>query len=217
MATSDSPRAIAPAALPHEPWHKVKIEDVTLQTPPESRLKENAAFGAYESRPVPANSPVRKDELGRLNFFVAGAPCRHDLRRIEVWVPEKQQTLVLLTNNLHLSATTIAAIYKERWQIELFFKTLKQQLKIKTFVGTSSNAVHVQIWTALIAVLVLKYLQFRSRFGWALSNLVALLRWNLFSYRDLWQWLDDPFGTPPAPPLISQLDLMLDSIAPAPS
>jgi hypothetical protein len=182
-----------------------------------TRLKENAAFGAYESRPVPANSPVRKDELGRLNFFVAGAPCRHDLRRVEVWVPEKQQALVLLTNNLHLSATTIAAIYKERWQIELFFKTLKQQLKIKTFVGTSSNAVHVQIWTALIAVLVLKYLQFRSRFGWALSNLVALLRWNLFSYRDLWQWLNDPFGTPPVQPLTSQLDLMLDSIAPAPS
>lgn len=182
-----------------------------------TRLKENAAFGEYESRPVPANSPVRKDELGRLNFFVAGAPCRHDLRRIEVWVPEKQQTLVLLTNHLQLSAATIAAIYKERWQIELFFKTLKQQLKIKTFVGTSSNAVHIQIWTALIAVLVLKYLQFRSRFGWALSNLVALLRWNLFSYRDLWQWLDDPFGTPPAqaPPL--QLNLLLDSIAPAPS
>lgn len=136
---------------------------------------------------------------------------------MEVWVPEKQQTLILLTNHLHLSAATIAAIYKERWQIELFFKTLKQQLKIKTFVGTSSNAVHIQIWTALIAVLVLKYLQFRSRFGWALSNLVALLRWNLFSYRDLWQWLDDPFGTPPAqaPPL--QLDLLLDSIAPAPA
>ena len=104
-----------------------------------------------------------------------------------------------------------------RWQIELFFKTLKQQLKIKTFVGTSSNAVPIQIWTALIAVLVLKYLQFRSRFGWALSNLVALLRWNLFSYRDLWQWLDDPFGTPPTQPLTTQLDLMLDSIAPAPS
>ena len=182
-----------------------------------TRLKENAAFGAYESRPVPANSPVRKDELGRLNFFVAGAPCRHDLRRIEVWVPEKQQALVLLTNNLHLSAATIAAIYKERWQIELFFKTLKQQLKIKTFVGTSSNAVHVQIWTALIAVLVLKYLQFRSHFGWALSNLVALLRWNLFSYRDLWQWLDDPFGTPPSQAPPSQLDLLLDSIPPAPS
>lgn len=182
-----------------------------------TRLKENAAFGAYESQPVPTHSPIRKDELGRLNFFVAGAPCRHDLRRIEVWIPEKQQTLVLLTNHLHLSATTIAAIYKERWQIELFFKTLKQQLKIKTFVGTSANAVHVQIWTALIAVLVLKYLQFRSRFGWALSNLVALLRWNLFSYRDLWQWLDDPFGTPPAQAPVAQLDLMLDSIAPAPS
>lgn len=179
-----------------------------------TRLKDKAAFSALQSRELPANSEVHKDELGRLNIFTAGAPCRHDLRRIEVWLPEKQESLVLLTNNLHLAASTIVAIYKERWQIELFFKALKQQLKIKTFVGTSSNAVHIQIWTALIAMLLLKYLQFRSRFRWALSNLVALLRWNLFSYRDLWQWLDDPLGSPPLDPMLLQLNLMLDSTVP---
>jgi Transposase DDE domain len=111
-----------------------------------------------------------------------------------------------------LAATTIAAIYRERWQIELFFKALKQNLKIKTFVGTSANAVRIQIWTALIAMLLIKILQFKSTFGWALSNLVALLRWNLFTYRDLWEWINRPYDTPPEGGL-SQGELFdLDSI-----
>ena len=88
--------------------------------------------------------------------------CPYPLRRIEVYDPETEEILVFLTNNLNLGATTIAAIYKERWQIEIFFKALKQNLKIKTFVGTSANAVKVQIWTALIAMLILRFLQLRS-------------------------------------------------------
>ena len=78
------------------------------------------------------------------------------------------------------------------------FKALKQTLKIKTFVGTSANAVRTQVWTALIAMLVLKYLQLKSTFSWSLSTLAALLRQQLFFYRDLWAWLDDPFQAPPA-------------------
>ena len=93
--------------------------------------------------------------------------------------PAKHDTLVFLTNHLAFGATTIAAIFKDRWQVELFFKALKQNLKIKTFVGTSANALKVQVWTALIAILLLKYLQLRSRFAWSLANLVALLRMNL--------------------------------------
>ena len=120
------------------------------------------------------------------------------MRRIEVWVEEKQETLVFVTNNMKLAASTIAAIYKERWQIELFFKALKQSLKVKTFVGTSENAVQTQIWTALIAMLLAKYLQLKSTFQWHFSNLVALLRQQLFVYRDLFKWLDDPFQAPPA-------------------
>ena len=114
---------------------------------------------------------------------------------------------MLLTNHLEFGATTISAIYRDRWQIELFFKALKQNLKVKTFVGTSANALRIQIWTALIAMLLLKYLQLKSRLGWALSNLVALLRWNLFTYRDLWEWMDDPFETPPLSPPPQQLVL----------
>jgi IS4 transposase len=98
-----------------------------------------------------------------------------------------------------MSLSTIAAIYKDRWQIELFFKALKQNLKIKTFVGTSANAVKIQIWTALIAMLILRFLQLRSHFNWSLSNLVALLRMNLFTHRDLWAWLDQPFDVLPIP------------------
>ena len=78
------------------------------------------------------------------------------------------------------------------------FKALKQSLKVKTFVGTSENAVQTQIWTALIAMLLAKYLQLRSTFAWSLSNLVALLRQQLFVYRDLMSWLNDPFQAPPA-------------------
>ena len=92
---------------------------------------------------------------------------------------------------------SIAQIYKSRWQIELLFKALKQNLRVKTFVGTSANALQIQIWTALIALLLLKYLQLRARFGWSLSNLVALLRQQLFVYRELWAWIDHPFQPPP--------------------
>lgn len=104
--------------------------------------------------------------------------------------------MVFLTNNFDLGASTIAAIYKDRWEIEILFKPLKQNLKIKTFIGTSPNAVQIQIWTVLIAMLILRFLQLRSKFAWSLSNLVALLRVNLL---DLWAWLNEPFDVPPEP------------------
>jgi hypothetical protein len=177
-----------------------------------SRLKKNADVQIVEKYSVPEGKGVLKDHKVRLQAFVAGRPDLEDLRCVTIWLEDKQQELELLTNNFKLAASTIADIYKQRWQIELFFKLLKQQLKIKTFVGTSANAVRIQIWTALIAVLIIRYLQFRSAFKWAVSNLVALLRWNLFSYRDLWEWLNRPFDTPPEPS--TQLQLKLDSTSP---
>jgi hypothetical protein len=177
-----------------------------------TRLKANADIQIVERHSVPEGGNVLQDETVRLQAFVAGRPDLEDLRCVTIWLEDKQEELVLLTNNFKLAASTIAAIFKERWQIELFFKLLKQQLKIKTFVGTSANAVRIQIWTALIAVLIIRYLQFRSNWRWALSNLVALLRWNLFSYRNLWEWLNRPFDTPPQPS--DQGQLTLDSILP---
>jgi hypothetical protein len=163
-----------------------------------TRLKDNALYRVVERRRPPERSSVQRDEVIRLTGVAAETKCPHDLRRVAVYDPEKAETLVFLTNQLTFGATSIAAIYKDRWQIELFFKALKQNLKIKTFVGTSANALKVQVWTALIAMLLLKYLQLRSRFAWSLSNLVALLRMNLFTHRDLWAWLDQPFDGPPA-------------------
>jgi IS4 transposase len=113
----------------------------------------------------------------------------------------------MFSREFEFAASTIATLYKERWQIELFFKALKQNLKIKTFIGTSANAVRIQIWTALIAILVLKYLKMRSRIHWSLSNLLALLRLNLFVHRDLWAWVDEPYKPPIDPELLVQPDL----------
>ena len=126
-----------------------------------------------------------------------------------VWDPENNREIVLLTNHLSFGATTIASIYKERWEIELFFKALKQNLKVKTFVGTNENALRIQIWTALIAMLILKWLHFLSKAGWSLSNLACMLRLNLFTYRDLREWLDNPSNTPPLIPAMQQLVLPL--------
>ena len=174
-----------------------------------TRMKNNALYEVVGEKEVPQNRNVLKDEMIELRGPKAIEKCPHPLRRIEVYDPETEEVLVFLTNNLKLGATTIAAIYKERWQIEIFFKALKQNLKIKTFVGTSANAVKIQIWTALIAILILRFLQLRSQFNWSLSNLVALLRMNLFTHRDLWAWLNKPFEIPPVPYEPEQLKLCL--------
>jgi IS4 transposase len=162
-----------------------------------TRLKVDADYEVVEERRLPETGSVLSDQLVRFKGPLTSQKCPHVLRVITFYDAEHERIFQFLTNNLELSASTIAAIYKERWAIELFFKALKQQLRIKTFVGTSANAVKIQIWTALIAILLLKYLKLRSSFGWSLSNLAALLRMNLFTYRDLWAWLNSPYDTPP--------------------
>jgi hypothetical protein len=177
----------------YEWWLRLTQQQVYFVT----RLKDKADYEVVEQRAVPEKGHVLKDEvIAWFKLAAAGKDCW--LRRIEVWVEEKQEVMVFVTNHLTLAASTIAKIYKEPWGIELFFKALKQSLKVKTFVGTSENAVQTQIWTALIAMLLVKYLQLKSTFGWSLSNLVALLRQQLFVYRDLMSWLNDPFQAPPA-------------------
>lgn len=161
-----------------------------------TRLKENASFDVVETRPVPSGTNVRRDEI--IFFHSQATPdFDHFFRIVEVWDEEKQRSFRFLTNHFEFAATTISAIYKDRWQVELFFKAIKQNLKIKTFLGTNANAVKTQIWTALIAMLVLRYLQLMSTFEWSLSNLAALLRHQLFVYRDLFGWLNTPFEGPP--------------------
>ena len=163
-----------------------------------TRLKEKAVYEVSEELRVPKNSNVVRDQIVYFPRLAQEGEEPVLFRRVEILDAEKQERVVFLSNLLAFGATTIAAIYKDRWQVELFFKALKQTLKIKTFVGTSANAVRTQVWTAPIAMLVLKYLQLKSQFSWSLSNLAALLRQQLFFYRDLYVWLDDPFQAPPA-------------------
>ena len=173
------------------------------------RMKENAVYYPIEVYEIPKYRRILVDELILLTGPNAQKKYPHPLRRIVVWDEEKQKELVLLTNHLQFGASTISEIYKARWQIELFFKALKQNLKIKTFVGTSENALRIQIWTALIALLLLKWLHYLSQASWSLSNLAAMLRLNLFTYRNLRDWLDEPFQTPPIQAQVEQLPLML--------
>ena len=91
-------------------------------------------------------------------------------------------------------------MYKDRWQIKVFLKTIKHNLKTKTFLRTSRPSLLTRIWTKLIAILVLEYLKFRSTIGWPLLHLVDMLRDNLFTYRGLWTALDNPFETLPIVP-----------------
>jgi hypothetical protein len=174
-----------------------------------TRMKENTVYEVVEEKPIDLGSDILKDEIIELSGQGAFEKCPYRLRRIEYWNEKKKEVLVFLTNHLKLSAMTIAAIYKDRWEIETFFRALKQNLKIKTFVGTSANAVKTQIWIALIAMLILRFLQLRSKFGWSLSNLVALLRMNLFTHRDLWAWLNQPFEVIPVEYEGEQLELLI--------
>ena len=174
-----------------------------------TRMKDNAVYEVIKERPVPRNRNIKADQIIKLTGVKAEEKCPCLLRRIVVSDPEHDREIVLLTNHLDFGSTTIADIYKDRWEIELFFKALKQTLKIKTFVGTSENALRVQIWTALIAMLVLKWLHHLSKANWSFANCAAMLRLNLFTYRDLAAWLHEPFGVEPIIPLPEQLRLPL--------
>lgn len=173
-----------------------------------TRMKDKTLFEVVEEHEVPQHRNILKDQTIRLTGTGAQDKCPHLLRRVEAVREDTGDTLVFITNHLGLGASIIAAIYKDRWQIELFFKAIKQSLKIKTFVGTSANAVRTQIWTALISMLLLRYLQLFSRFHWSLANLVALLRMNLFTHRDLMAWINQPFATPPDPQAHPQAEMV---------
>ena len=177
-----------------------------------TRLRGDAHYQVLRSRSLPPGEDIISDQVIHLGSHWYVQPSR--LRRIVVKVPEGKEPVVLLTNHPRFAAATVAEIYRQRWEIEVFFRALKQNLRIKTFVGTSANALRIQIWTALIAMLVLKYLQLRASYGWSLSNLVALLRQQLFVYRDLFTWLNQPFQPPPE---LESSAVQLSLLAPSPA
>lgn len=170
-----------------------------------TRLRRSDPVEVVESRDTTRMNNVVSDQTVRVGVTRRSGFGPITLRRVTV-LDEEGKPFEIITNNFKLSAATIAEIYRQRWEIETFFRTIKQNLRIKTFVGTSANALKTQIWSALISILILKYLRMKAKAGWSFSRLVALLRLHLLSYRDLWAWLDDPFASFESPPP-SQLSL----------
>ena len=156
-----------------------------------TRIRKNAIWRVDARHPVDRTSGVTSDQLITLTGVKSQKLGMPLLRRIGYRDAETGIHYEFLTNNFQLSAQTIAAIYKERWQVELFFKWIKQNLKIKSFIGNSKNAVLTQIWVALCSCLLLAYLKFSAKLGWSLQKMLRLLQLNLFMRRDLMALLRD--------------------------
>lgn len=161
-----------------------------------TRLKKNAKYRVVKNLIIPFGSMILEDQIIYLEGNAALKKLPFKLRRVVSQDPQTKQTIVILTNQMTWSSKTISLIYKDRWQIEIFFKALKQQLKVKSFVGNSKNALLSQLWAAMTAYLLLSYLKFKSKFGWSLYTLSSILPTNLFTRRDLWGWLNAPFKPP---------------------
>lgn len=166
------------------------------------RHKENLQFNKIKDNELPDNrhQHILIDEIIELKNETSKTKYPNKLRRVTVWDAVNEQEIELITNQFSWSANTVGELYKSRWQVEIFFRDIKQLLHIKSFIGTSENAVMTQIWTALITILILKALKAQSQFDWHLSNLVAFIRLNLFVKIDLKKWLDKPFEEHIEPP-----------------
>ena len=165
------------------------------------RHKDNIKFKTLKELDLPQDKhpELLKDEIIELTGTKTKEKYPKRLRRVALWDEKNQQTIEVITNQTTWTANTITELYKARWEVEIFFRDIKQQLHIKSFIGTSQNAVMIQIWTALITILILKALKTQAKHPWYLSNLVAFIRLNLFVKVELHKWLDNPFqnGQPP--------------------
>lgn len=178
--------------------YKLTLNDVFFVT----RAKDNMNYEVQSRNGIHPNDRywLKRDWLISLEGFYTSSNYPIVLRLVKMIDPQTKQELSFLTNNLNWTAKTVCEIYEERWRIEVFFKHIKQHLKIKSIVGTSENAVQIQIWTALITMLILQVLQKVAKFNWNLSNLVAFIRLNLFVKIDLGEWLHNPFKQNNSPP-----------------
>lgn len=187
------------------------------------RLRKDIKFIRKEAFPQPDDreQDILVDEAIELTGDATTKNYPNLLRRVVVYRPydssrnksgqnegefsAPEHTIELITNNAHWEADTISALYRSRWQIESFFKTIKQHLRIKTFIGTSKNAVMCQIWTAMIAILLLQYLKNKAQYDWHMSNLVTFIRIHLMSYIDLWTWMNQLVDKAHSPPKCTQI------------
>ena len=172
------------------------------------RAKDNTVFDIVKTLILPEKS---ENIISDDHIVLIGQQTKNKykkrLRLVQVADPETGEIIPLLTNNFFWSPKTISELYKNRWEIETFFRTVKQNLKIKSFIGTSENAVLTQIWTALITILLLTVLKAKALYKWHMSNMVGFIRLNLFVKIDLFEWLNHPFLRDKAPPGQIQLDL----------
>ena len=171
-----------------------------------TRIRQNAIWRVTERRKVDRRTGLTSDhtiELIGIKPTKLGLPA---LRRIGYCDPETGKHYEFLTNHFGLSARTISEIYKQRWQVELFFKWIKQNLKIKIFIGQSKNAVLTQIWTAHCMYLLLAYIKFSAKLGWSVQSMLRLLQQNLFMRRDLLELLR---GDPPERKSLTERQLCL--------
>ncbi len=166
-----------------------------------ARQKKDASYKVVERRHVKRSTGVTCDQTIELTGKKSKRETLAPLRRIAYRDAETGKRYVFITNHFDLAATTIAAIYKDRWQVELFFKWIKQNLKIKAFLGNSKNAVMTQIWIALCVYLMLAYLKYQSKVGTSMQSIIRLLQFNLFARRDLLTLIkgDPPVPDPPNP------------------
>lgn len=158
-----------------------------------TRLKKNAHIKIAQSFLTnEKHEHILGDQDIELLGFYTSKKYPKQLRIVRVYDEINDKVLVLLTNQTSWTADTISQLYKARWDIEVFFKHLKQLFRVKSFVGTSPNAVRIQMWCSMISILLLNYLKAKAKYKWHLSNLISFLRMNLFVKIDLWKWLDKP-------------------------
>ena len=185
-------------------WHNTLTEQGLIWV---TRIRGNALYRVVKRRPVTPNSNVTSDQVIEYTGKKAQETGLPPVRRVGYRDPETGKHYVFITNQFQWSAQTIADIYKQRWQVELFFKWIKQNLKIKAFLGTSENAVMTQVLVALCLYLLLAYLKFQSRISKSLQQITRLLQMNLFTRRSLWELLQ-PVQLPPPPDLQMRLGLV---------
>lgn len=161
-----------------------------------TRLKDNAVYQARKEFNIPdqADSGVLKDEEIILRYG-KNKQQEHRSRRIAYWDSKSERPFEFITNNFEMAAEKIALIYKRRWQIELLFKQLKQNFPLKYFLGDNENAIEIQIWSAMLANLLLTLIKSQVKRKWAFSNLVSLVRQQLMNYISLYRFLEDPEGS----------------------
>lgn len=179
------------AYIDYERFYQYSKQDIYFVT----RMKDNAVYQSIEELDIPdeADNGVIKDEIVSLKTVDEhGNEVDLSLRRIAYWDQKNHRLLVFQSNHLELAAEQITMIYKRRWHIEKLFKKLKQNFPLKYFLGDNQNAIEIQIWVALIAMLLLQVIKKGLKRSWAFSNMVSLVSFHLMSYINIVKFLNNP-------------------------